>query len=47
MVRKVKAQLVLRLRSEWLSRRQIAKRGMSRYSVDAVIAATDAGYYGG
>ncbi|NLG54116.1 MAG: IS21 family transposase, partial [Rhodococcus sp.] len=42
MVRKIKAKLVLRLRSEGLSRRQIAKQGMSRHSVDAVIAAADA-----
>lgn len=42
MVRKIKAKLVLRLRSEGLSRRQIAAQGMSRHSVDAVIAAADA-----
>lgn len=41
MVRKIKAKLVLRLRSEGLSRRQIAAQGMSRHSVDAVIAAAD------
>ncbi|WP_282856932.1 IS21 family transposase [Pseudoclavibacter helvolus] len=39
MVRKIKAKLVLRLRSEGLSRRQIAAQGMSRRSVDQVIAA--------
>ncbi len=42
MVRKIKAKLVLRLRSEGLSRRQIAAQGMSRHSVDAVIVAADA-----
>ena len=42
MVRKIRAKLVLRLRSEGLSRRQIAAQGMSRHSVDAVIAAADA-----
>lgn len=42
MVRRIKAKLVLRLRSEGLSRRQIAAQGMSRHSVDAVIAAADA-----
>lgn len=42
MVRKIKAKLVLRLRAEGLSRRQIAAQGMSRHSVDAVIAAADA-----
>ena len=42
MVRKIKAKLVLRLRSEGLSRRQIAAQGMSRHSVDKVIAAADA-----
>lgn len=42
MVRKIKAKLVLRLRSEGLSRRQIAAQGMSRRSVDEVIAAADA-----
>jgi len=42
MVRKIKAKLVPRLRSEGLSRRQIAAQGMSRHSVDAVIAAADA-----
>lgn len=41
MVRKIKAKLVLRLRSEGLSRRQIAAQGMSRHSVDKVIAAAD------
>lgn len=41
MVRKIKAKLVLRLRSEGLSRRQIAAQGMSRRSVDEVIAAAD------
>ena len=42
MVRKIKAKLVLRLRSEGISRRQIAAQGMSRRSVDHVIAAADA-----
>lgn len=42
MVRRIKAKLVLRLRSEGLSRRQIAAQGMSRHSVDAVIVAADA-----
>lgn len=41
MVRKIKAKLVLRLRAEGFSRRQIAAQGMSRHSVDAVIAAAD------
>ena len=41
MVRKIKAKLVLRLRSEGLSRRQIAAQGMFRRSVDEVIAAAD------
>ena len=41
MVRKIKAKLVLRLRSEGLSRRQIAAQGMSRTSVAAVIDAAD------
>ena len=41
MVRKIKAKLVLRLQAEGLSRRQIAAQGMSRRSVDEVIAAAD------
>lgn len=41
MVRKIRAKLVLRLRAEGLSRRQIAAHGMSRHSVDAVITAAD------
>lgn len=41
MVRKIKAKLVLRLRSEGFSARQIAAQGMSRHSVAAVIDAAD------
>lgn len=41
MVRKIKAKLVLRLRAEGLSARQIAAQGMSRHSVAAVIDAAD------
>ena len=39
MVRKIKAKLVLRLREEGFSGRQIAAQGMSRHSVTAVIEA--------
>lgn len=39
MVRKIKAKLVLRLRAEGFSGRQIAAQGMSRMSVAAVIEA--------
>ena len=41
MVRKIKAKLVLRLRAEGFSSRQIAAQGMSRHSVAAVIDAAD------
>ena len=41
MVRKIKAKLVLRLRADGLSGRQIALQGMSRHSVAAVIDAAD------
>ena len=41
MVRKIKAKLVLRLREEGFSCRQIAAQGMSRHSVTAVIEAAD------
>lgn len=41
MVRKIKAKLVLRLRAEGLTGRQIAAHGMSRHSVAAVIDAAD------
>ncbi len=41
MVRKIKAKLVLRLRAEGLSGRQIAAQGMSRNSVTAVLDAAD------
>lgn len=41
MVRKIKAKLVLRLRAEGFSARQIAAQGMSRHSVVAVIDAAD------
>lgn len=41
MVRKIKAKLVLRLRAEGLTGRQIAAQGMSRTSVAAVIDAAD------
>ena len=41
MVRKIKAKLVLRLRAEGFTGRQIAAQGMSRSSVAAVIDAAD------
>ncbi len=41
MVRKIKAKLVLRLRSEGLTGRQIAEQGMSRTSVAMVLDAAD------
>ena len=41
MVRKIKAKLVLRLRAEGFSARQIAAQGMSRHSVVAVMEAAD------
>lgn len=41
MVRRIKAKLVLRLRAEGLSARQIEAQGMSRHSVVAVIKAAD------
>ncbi|MGO1736856.1 MAG: IS21 family transposase, partial [Leucobacter sp.] len=41
MVRKIKAKLVLRLRADGFSGRQIAAQGMSRDSVAAVIDAAD------
>ncbi|WP_345001543.1 IS21 family transposase, partial [Agromyces bauzanensis] len=41
MVRRIKAKLVLRLRAEGLSSRQIAAQGMSRHSVAAVLDAAD------
>lgn len=41
MVRKIRAKLVLRLRADGFSRRQIAAQGMSRHSVDAVLEAAD------
>lgn len=41
MVRKIKAKLVLRLRAEGFTGRQIAAQGMSRHSVAAVIDAAD------
>ena len=41
MVRKIRAKLVLRLRADGLSGRQIAAQGMSRTSVAAVIEAAD------
>lgn len=41
MVRKIKAKLVLRLRADGFSRRQIAAQGMSRHSVTAVLDAAD------
>ncbi len=41
MVRRIKAKLVLRLRAEGLTGRQIAAQGMSRTSVAAVIDAAD------
>ncbi|SJN44943.1 Mobile element protein [Microbacterium esteraromaticum] len=41
MVRRIKAKLVLRLRAEGFSSRQIAAQGMSRHSVAAVLDAAD------
>ncbi len=41
MVRKIRAKLVLRLRAEGFSGRQIAAQGMSRHSVAAVFEAAD------
>lgn len=41
MVRKIKAKLVLRLRAQGFTGRQIAAQGMSRHSVAAVIGAAD------
>lgn len=41
MVRRIRAKLVLRLRAEGFSGRQIAAQGMSRHSVTAVIEAAD------
>lgn len=41
MVRKIRAKLVLRLRAEGFSGRQIAAQGMSRHSVAAVLEAAD------
>ncbi len=41
MVRKIRAKLVLRLRAEGFSGRQIAAQGMSRHSVAGVIEAAD------
>jgi transposase len=41
MVRRIKAKLVLRLRAEGFSARQIAAQGMSRHSVAAVFDAAD------
>lgn len=41
MVRKIRARLVLQLRAEGLSGRQIAAQGMSRHSVAAVLEAAD------
>ena len=41
MVRRIKAKLVLRLRAEWFSKRQIEAQGMSRHSVMAVFEAAD------
>ncbi|SNU02228.1 hypothetical protein SAMN06298212_1297 [Ruaniaceae bacterium KH17] len=40
MVRRIKAKLVLRLRAEGLSGRQIAAQGMSRHSVAALTGNT-------
>ena len=45
-VRKIKAKLVLRLRADGLTGRQIALQGMSRHSVAAVIDAADRGSAG-
>ena len=41
MVRRIKAKLVLRLRAEGFSARQIEAQGMSRHSVIAVFDAAD------
>ena len=41
MVRRIKAKLVLRLRAEGFSKRQIEAQGMSRHSVIAVFEAAD------
>lgn len=41
MVRNFKAKLVLRLRADGLTGRQIAAQGMSRHSVAAVFDAVD------
>lgn len=41
MVRRIKAKLVLRLRADGFSSRQIAAQGMSRHSVAAVLDAAD------
>ena len=41
MVRRIKAKLVLRLRAEGLTGRQIAAQGVSRHSVSAVLDAAD------
>ena len=41
MVRRIKAKLVLRLRAEGLTARQIEAQGMSRHSVIAVFDAAD------
>ena len=41
MVRRIKAKLVLRLRTEGVSARQIEAQGMSRHSVIAVFDAAD------
>ncbi|SJN37509.1 Mobile element protein [Microbacterium esteraromaticum] len=41
MVRRIRAKLVLRLRGEGLTGRQIAAQGMSRHSVTAVLDAAD------
>jgi len=46
MVRKIKAKLVLRLRAEGFTGRQIAAQGMSRTSMAAVIDAADRGGIG-
>ncbi|WP_409046895.1 IS21 family transposase [Microbacterium sp. HA-8] len=46
MVRRIKAKLVLRLRAEGFTGRQIAAQGMSRTSVAAVIDAADRGGIG-
>ncbi|MHA7862309.1 hypothetical protein ACX1DX_13195 [Tessaracoccus sp. Y36] len=46
MVRRIKAELVLRLRAEGFTGRQIAAQGMSRTSVAAVIDAAARGGIG-